>query len=546
MTVLRNANVIDGTGAAARAADVVVDDGNIAAVAPAGSVTGHDVVDLDGLVLAPGFIDAHTHYDAQVLWDPDLTPSSWHGVTTVIMGNCGFGLAPTRPDDREALARTLENVEGMSLDALLAGITWTFESFPEYLDALERARPRLNVAAMIGHTPLRLYVLGETATERPASDSEVARMRDLVREAIDAGAVGFATSKAPSHIGAWGKPVPSRIADFAEIAALVEPLGERGQGTIQVTIGPDVFVDELAALSKGTGRPVTWTGLLAGRADPDIHEVLAWTAAAGGEVHPQVACRPIVVQVSLRNPSFGFNGVAAMREVFQVAEPERAAVYRDPQWRERARAEMPVDAPRWRKITVEETVAHPELVGGPSLAELAADRGVHPLDLLCDLALEDDLRTRFRVVQTNDDDADLRALLAEPSTLITISDAGAHASQICDAVFATHLLGHWVREEGVLTLEHAVWRLTGHPASVYRLPRRGRIAPGFAADLVAFDPDTVGPGPQERVWDLPAGADRLLAPSLGIEAMWVNGTQVRAEGRDRPGVRPGQVLRGTA
>ena len=262
MTLLRGGLLVDGTGAPPRPADVIVDGDRIAAVEAPGRASGDgDVVDLDGLVLAPGFIDCHTHYDAQVLWDPDLTPSSWHGVTTVVMGNCGFGIAPTRPGGRETIARTLENVEGMSVEALFAGIPWTFETFPEYLDAVERTQPKLNVAVMLGHTPLRLYVLGEEAVERDATSAEIEEMRRLVGEALDAGAIGFASSRQPAHAGAWGKPVPSRLATVDELMRLAEPLAERGRGTFAITHGPDFGPVELAELSVKTGRPVTWTAL---------------------------------------------------------------------------------------------------------------------------------------------------------------------------------------------------------------------------------------------------------------------------------------------
>jgi len=234
--VLRGARVVDGTGSPARAADVGIENGRIAAIGEV-PANGHSVVDLDGLVLAPGFVDIHTHYDAQVLWDRDLTPSCWHGVTSVVMGNCGFGIAPTRPEHRSTIARTLENVEGMSVEALEAGIPWTFESFPEYLDALESAPTRLNVAAMSGHTPLRLYVLGDEATERPAKDDEVDRMRTLVAEALAAGALGFATSKSPTHAGAEGKPVPSRLADIDEVYRIAEAVKAHARGVMQITPG---------------------------------------------------------------------------------------------------------------------------------------------------------------------------------------------------------------------------------------------------------------------------------------------------------------------
>ena len=267
--VLQGAEVVDGTGSPRRRADVSVVGGHIEEVADTIDPRGDLSLDLEGLVLAPGFIDPHTHFDAQVLWDRDLTPSSWHGVTTVVTGNCGFGIAPTRPEHRSTIMRTLENVEGMPLTALEAGLPWTFETFPQYLDAVEAAPNRLNVACLAGHTPLRFYVLGEEATERNASADELATMRQLLRDALDAGAVGFSTSRSESHRGAYGRPVPSRAAALDEIRVLASVLGECGHGTLEATWGPDLFVDEFAALAREIGRPVTWAALMTLKADPE-------------------------------------------------------------------------------------------------------------------------------------------------------------------------------------------------------------------------------------------------------------------------------------
>jgi N-acyl-D-amino-acid deacylase len=538
MKILRGAQVVDGTGRPGRRADVVFDADHIVDVTEPGWAKGGDVVELDGLVLAPGFIDCHTHYDAQVLWDPDLTPSCWHGVTTVVMGNCGFGVAPTRPEHRETIARTLENVEGMSVEALVAGIPWTFESFPEYLDAVEASPVRLNTAVMIGHTPLRLYVMGDEATERPATEDEVATMRRLVGEALDAGAVGFATSQSPAHAGAYGKPVPSRLAERAEIFEIAEVLRERGKGVVAATAGPGFYVEPLAELSKRIGRPVTWTALSASGRTPSAKETLERQAALGGEVWPQIACRPIVMQLTLADP-FPFARANAFTEILGRPHDERSSLYRDEAWRVRARVDMAENfGSRWDRISIQETATHADLRGA-SMAELAAGRGVEPLDVMIDLALDDDLATRFRFVLANDDEDDLASVLTDDRSLLGLSDAGAHASQLCDAVFSTYLLQHWVRDTGVLSLEKAVWRLTGHPASVFRLANRGRIEPGFAADLVAFDPAAIAVDEMERVHDLPAGADRLVARSRGIEAVWVNGEPIVRDGVDvqsRPGV----------
>ena len=542
--VLQGAEVIDGTGSPRRRADVSVIGGHIAEVADTIAPQGDTTIDLQGMVLAPGFIDPHTHFDAQVLWDRDLTPSSWHGVTTVVMGNCGFGIAPTRPEHRSTIMLTLENVEGMPLGALEAGLPWTFETFPEYLDAVEASPTRLNVACNIGHTPLRFYVLGDEATERHASAEELATMRQLVREALGAGAVGFSTSRSESHRGAYGRPVPSRAAALDEIRSLAAVLGECGQGTLEATWGPDLFVDEFADIARRIDRPVTWAALMTLKADPAYSvRVARQVEEAGGSVFPQISCSPITVQISLAEP-FPFANVPAFGEILSLHQVDRAALYADPHWRQRARAEI---REQWGDMldqaTVQETDRHLELRHGPTLGQLAADAGSDSLDVMVDLALDEDLSTKFRVVMTNDDDAQIADLLANPRFLLGLSDAGAHTSQLCDAGNTTRLLSYWVRERQAITLEQAVWRITGHPAEVYGLTGRGRIAPGWVSDLVAFDPDTVGCGEIERVWDFPAGADRLVTRSEGIHSVWVNGIPIWLDGKAVPDSRPGFVLR---
>ena len=543
--VLRGGKVIDGTGAPARSADVGIEGDRIVAVGDVGSTKGAEVVELDGLVLAPGFVDIHTHYDAQVTWDGDLTPSCWHGVTSVVMGNCGFSIAPTRPSDRGVIARTLENVEGMSVEALTAGIDWSFETFPEYLDALDRTPKRLNVAAMIGHTALRIYALGDEATERVATADEVEHMRAIVGEAIDAGAIGFATSKSPTHSGDAGKPVPSRLAELDEITRIASVMGEKNRGTFQATIGPGFYVKELAALSEEIGRPVTWTALLTlSEAPGRAKETLEKQAALGGEVWPQIACRPLIFQITLEDP-FPFAMAKGFDEILAAPRAARADIYSDPEWRDRVRPELDrVWGHTWGKDWVDETEKHVELRHGPSIAEIAAARGQHPMDAMIDLALEEDLKTRFAIVLANDGDDEIGELLNDNRAVIGLSDAGAHASQICDACFSTHLLGHWVRERQAISLEQAVHRLTAHAAHVFRIPDRGVLQPGAFADLCAFDPDTVGVAGVDRVFDLPSGADRLLARSSGIEHVFVNGEAIRLDGKDVDGARPGRLIRG--
>jgi N-acyl-D-aspartate/D-glutamate deacylase len=544
--LLRNAELIDGSGAPRRAADVAVTGDRITAVAPPGSLSPSpetQVVDLNGLVLAPGFIDIHTHYDAQILWDGDLTPSSWHGVTSVVMGNCGFGIAPTKPEHRDIIVRTLENVEGMSQEALNAGIDWCFETFPQYMDALEQRRKRLNVGAFFGHTPLRLYVLG--GEERPATADELATMQRLLREGLDAGAIGFSTSRQPAHQGAFGRPVPSRFAEVDEVQALASVLGEARKGIVAISIGPGLWLNEFSALAVTNNIPVTWTALVTRADKPGAAlRTVERAAALPGEVYPQIACRPIVMQITMMDP-MPLGQIDEWKEVLAVPHEERAALYRDSSWRDRARPATLAAweaKSRWPKIWVQETKVHGDAIGIP-LDQLAAERGTTPFDLMLDLALADDMATRFQVVLENDADDEISALLADKRTILGLSDAGAHASQLCDACYSTHLLGHWVRDRKALTLEEGVWRLTGHASTAFRIAERGLVREGYFADLVAFDPNTIGASVEQRVYDQPGGADRLVSYSTGVEYMWVNGVASRVAGADVPDVVAGRLLR---
>lgn len=533
--------MVDGTGGPSRHADVVIVDGRIAGVGDVTAEAGDSVVDLAGLVLSPGFIDTHTHYDAQVLWDGELTPSCWHGVTTVVQGNCGFGIAPAHPDHRNVLLETLEHVEGMHLPTLQAGVRWDFESFPEYLDVLDRTPTRLNVATFIGHTPLRIAVLGpEAASERAATADELSTMRLLLRDALDAGALGMSSSLAPGHFGWGGRPVPSRSATPDELSGLLEEVA--GRGLAEITYGPPLEAAELAAVSRRLGVRVTWGALLTdlfGSADETraLLEVLTTDA----DVWPQVSCREIVVQATLAHPHYFAKGTDFTQALAEGID--RRELYRDPAWRDRVDGQLAAARPGvLARTSVAESERHPDLVGRP-LSEVAAARGVRPLDALLDVALEDDLATRFRVVSLNHDEELLGALLRDPRVVLGAHDAGAHVDELCDAVFPTHLLSHWVRDRGALDLETAVWRLAGQPAEVFGLHDRGRVAPGLAADLVAFDADRVAPHDLERRWDLPAEGDRLVAGADGIEHVWVNGQRVVTDGEDTA-AHPGVVLRG--
>ena len=544
--VLRGADVVDGTGAPAQRVDVAVEGGRIVGV---GSDLGFDYeeVDLSGLVLSPGFVDPHTHYDAQVFWDPDITPSSWHGVTSVVTGNCGFTLAPTRPAHRDVIIRTLENVEGMSVAALEAGLPWSFETFPEYLRAVDGLDKRLNVACMIGHTALRWFVLGDEATERQASSAEVARMCELVTEAMDCGAIGFSSSQ-HNHVGAFGKPVPSRAASHEELQRIAETMGRTGAGAIEIALGATFGVADAVSVAQASGRPLTWSG---NALVPTAGEGGAGAAAAAVDASCRVRrfCRSPVSVPPDRQPGDAARSVPTaprqrgLPRGARADTDDRLALYSDENWRRRAKETLqPLWQQRLADATVEETNAHEEIRNGPTLGELAAKRGTTPFDLLIDLSLTDGLATRFKVAVANTDEGVIAQLLGDRRCIVGLSDAGAHVSQLCDANYATYLLSYWVREKEALPLELAIWRLTGQPAALYGLTGRGRIAVGAAADLVAFDPVRVGPGEAERVWDFPGGTDRLVAHSTGIEHVWVNGTPIRSGGTDVPGVTPGRWL----
>jgi N-acyl-D-aspartate/D-glutamate deacylase len=532
--VLRGATVVDGTGSPRRQADVEISGGTIAKVGRIGA-TDLPEVDLTGLVLSPGFIDIHTHLDAQVFWDADLTPSSWHGVTTSVIGNTGFGIAPCRPEDRDVIIDTLELVEGMNGKALRAGIDWSFETFPEYLDVLRRLPKRHNVAAMMPHSCVRTYVMGtDAATSRGATQDEIAEMCAMVDEGMAAGALGFTSSQAPSHMGAHGRPVPSRFASKEEIYALVGRVAATGRGLSEITYGPLLSITEVAQMSKDLGTRITWGSLLTGLFGPPgaAMQMLEEATAVGGDLWPQVSCCEIVFQMSLLSPYF-FSEVAGFDEVMAVPADARAKVYADPDFRDKARPD--VERPRsgaYDRISVEETVKHTELIGR-TMNEVAKERGVHPFDLMLDLALEETLTTRFRVVSRNEEPIEHEQLVTDPRTLLDmVSDAG----------YPSHLLSHWVRDLGALSLEKAIWRVSGQPADVFRLTDRGRILPGLAADMVAFDPDTVANQRKERRFDFPAGTDRMVTQSTGVEHVWVAGTQVRRHGAPVPSVAPGALV----
>ena len=549
--VIKGGTVYDGSGAPGVVADVAISGGRIVEVGP--SLSGTRVIDAGGHAVAPGFVDIHTHYDAQVFWDPALTPSCYHGVTTVVAGNCGFSIAPTRPEDRELIARTLEKVEDMDVAALAAGIPWDFETFPEYLASIERRGTVLNYAAYIGHTPLRMYALGDAASDRVATTDEIDRMAALVREAMLAGAAGFATSFAMTHRGADGKPIPSRYADRAEFEALFRAVGETRRGVVEVTPGENLSIAGMYELQPTIGVPMTYTALLTSPNGSHLRNLAlnreGW--AKGAQVWPQITCRPLNFSMTLLEP-FTLNPNAEFASLMGTSIDARRAAYADPVWRAQVKdiwASMVGMVPRFDTYEIMETEVHPELVGR-RLSQVAAEMGKEPFDALLDLALaEPELRLRVKCVVANDDIDGIRELLADSGCTLGLSDAGAHVGQLCDAPMPTDLLGNWVREREALSLESAIHKLSGVQADLFGFADRGHLAPGYAADVVVFDPDTVAPGPVRRVRDFPADTERLTADApTGVRHVLVNGIAIQLDGVQLPdalAARPGQMVRPT-
>ncbi len=538
--VVRGGTVVDGTGADGFRADVAIDGGRVVEVAP--EIAGGDQeLDASGCVVAPGFIVIHTHYDAQVFWDPALRPSSYHGVTTVIAGNCGFAIAPTRPEHREVIARTLENVEDMDVDTLAAGIAWDFETFPEYLEAVAARGTALNFTAYVGHSPLRLYVLGDAAYERAATPDEVAQMAALVKEGIAAGGAGFSTSFSFAHRGVDGKPVPSRFADDAEVSALFRAAGEAGRGVVLITPGKQCDYDDVYRWQPEIGRPFTYP--LFARPDNGHGPTLALHregVARGADVWPQVTPRPLTMQFTMAD-AYNLNVGTVFGRLLEQPREERLRAYADPEWRRLAAEDLDQAKmrPRWETFEVSESAQFPELEGR-RVTELADEQGKRALDVMCELALTEDLATRFRAYIANDDRAAVGDLLTSTSVALGLSDAGAHVDQLCDAPLFTDLLARWVREDGVLTVEQAVHKMTGEPAAMFGIVDRGHLRSGAWADVVVFDPATVGTGPVDRVQDFPADGERLTAESpTGVRHVLVNGTPIRVDEVQREDVRPG-------
>ncbi len=551
--IIRNAMLYDGLGSPGRRGDLAVSEGRIAALGKVDE-PARETVDAAGLALMPGIIDTHTHYDAQLTWDPCATPSPAHGVTTAIIGNCGFTIAPCRPKDRDLVMQNLTQVEGMGLETLREGVRWDFESFPEYLDLLERQGSALNIAAFVGHSSIRTFVMGEDAARRAATADEVAEMRAIVVEAMNVGAVGFATSTSPAHNGHGGLPMPSRLADATELRSLVTSLKESGKGVFMLTKGGQSTPAFLESLAAESGRPVVVAALLHNPTNPSVvfDELDAISAAngRGRTMMGAISCCPLSFDFTLESP-YPIESLAAWKPAFALKGEARKAKLTDPVFRQSIRDELKRPAQvrnfngEWDKVQVVETFL-PEHAKYEqrTLAELAAESGKDPLDFFFDLALAEDLRTVFVALTLNSDEKAVGRLIRHPYSLVSLSDAGAHLTFFNDAGFGLHLLAHWVRRKGELTLPQAIFRLTGQAAKLFGIVDRGSLQIGQAADLLLFDPSTVDRSPKQRVRDLPAGGARLTTKAIGVHGVWVNGERIAGKDGMLPLSRlPGKLLR---
>jgi N-acyl-D-aspartate/D-glutamate deacylase len=554
--VIRNATVIDGLGNPRREGEsLAVREGRIVAMGPDVG-RGAEEIDASGRVLCPGIVDLHTHFDAQLTWDGYATPSVGLGVTTVVAGNCGFTIAPCRERDRDRTLRNLTHVEGMSLDALREGVDWDFETYPEYLSMLERKGTVPNVACFIGHSSVRTWVLGDEASSRAATASEVAEMKRIVRDAMEAGAIGFSTTTLEQHNGEKGIPMPSRLADADEMFALTGVLGEVGKGVFMLTKGMTSTVPWLEEIAARNGRPVMIAAMFVDPNDPErvFRELdeIGDAQGRGRELWGQVGCFPLGMEFCLAHP-YPLEALLAWRPAMEAPSPEEfRRIVSDPSFRDAIKAEarttgvpLRFSYHQWDHMRIMEaaTPKNRELVGRV-VGDLAREAGKDPFDWYLDHCLDGEMDSLVDCHMFNVDEERVKDLLEHPHGVLGLSDAGAHLSFLCDAGFGLHMLGHWARDRADLTLEQAVQSVTSRLADVYRIKERGRLAIGACADLLLFDPETVGRGERVRTWDLPAGADRVDTPPIGVEGVWINGHRVvNEDGIMKNGARPGRLLR---
>lgn len=557
--VIRNGNIIDGSGAPRYPADIAIKGDKIAAI---GRITApaSETIDAEGMVVTPGFVDGHTHMDAQIFWDPLGTSSCYHGITTVMMGNCGFTLAPCAERDADFVFRNLERAEDLSREAMLTGIDWRWETFPEYLDVIDALPKGINYGGYLGHSALRTYVMGERAFSEQASDDELARMQHEVRAAVRAGAIGFSTSRTRNHLTADDRPVASRVADWQEVRALVNAMGETGAGIFELAgeepgrspVRQRDYFDRLKNLAVESGCPITF-GMPSIRIAPEIwpayYELANETAAAGGRMFVQAHSRAISTLLSFKSHT-PFDNWEFWSEIRAKPLDEQRRLLADPAIKRRLVdiASAPYSGPKivgaeprppeWDWIFLFDGIGDETV-----MTEVAAKRGVHPAEAMIDIALERDFDAFFRQPIANEDQDHVLQMMRHPRSVVTFSDSGAHVAQIMDSSLQTHLLSHWVRDKQAFTLEQAVRLITFDTASAWGLHDRGLLRVGLNADLVVFDPARIAPNMPELLNDLPAGASRLKQTATGIAATIVNGRTLLRE-NEPTGNLPGRLVRG--
>ncbi len=552
--LIKNGTVVDGTGAPRMRADVAIAGDRIAEI---GDVKegAKRVIDASDLIVSPGFVDPHTHYDAQICWDPVISCTSWHGITSVVMGNCGVGVAPCKPESREIAAWDLTNVEAIPYDSLSKGVTWDWETFPQFLDAAAKRGSAINLGFLAPLTPFRHYVMGKESMDRAATPEETGRIAGLLEEAMNAGALGFSTTTLKQHIGFKGQPLACRLASKDELKSYANVLKKLGRGSIEVALTKKIAVvqeDEYALLDMlltESGRPVTWLAMASTprhpeRAKQTLDRVEPLIKRGGV---PQILCKPFVSQLDLRNP-FTFADNEVWNRVFNQPAEVQKQIYGDPAFRAQFRESLSrphLFTGRFHRVEILE-VTNPALksLEGKNVQEVAEMRGADPLDTFLDLALEDGLNIQYTMQQYHEDG--IQSLITDPRTMIGLSDGGAHVDMLCDAGYATYLLGNWVRKREAIPLEFAVKRITSEPANFFGIRERGQLKKGWKADVAIFDYNTVNSARRATMQnDLPGGGRRLVMPAEGIEYTIVNG-KVSYEHGKHNGTLAGEVIRSAA
>jgi N-acyl-D-amino-acid deacylase len=552
--LIKNGTVVDGTGAARFRADIAVAGDRIAEIGKISDGAAR-VIDASDLIVSPGFVDPHTHYDAQICWDPLISCTSWHGITSVVMGNCGVGVAPCKPETREIAAWDLTNVEAIPYASLTKGITWDWETFPEFLDAAAKRGSAINLGFLAPLTPFRHYVMGKESMERAATPEETERIATLLGEAMDAGAMGFSTTTLRQHIGFKGSPLACRLASNDELRSYANVLKRAGKGAIEValtkkiaTVAEDEY-ELLDMLLTESGRPVTWLAMASTPRHPEraLETLKRCEPLINRGGIPQVLCKPFSAQLDLHNP-FSFADNEVWNRVFNQPAEKQKQIYGDPEFRKQFRDSLKrphLFMGHWHRVDVLEAT-NPALkpYEGKSVQEVAEMRGKDGLDTFLDLAVEDDLNLQYIMQQFHEEG--IQQLISDPRTMIGLSDGGAHVDMLCDAGYATYLLGNWVRNREAVTLEFAVKRITSEPAKFFGIRERGQLKKGWKADITLFDYNTVNSARRAKMaYDLPGGGRRLVMPAEGIEYTIVNGRMSYEHGK-QSGDLAGEVIRSTA